>query len=112
MRRNGREVYDCLNANHVVNVKNLLECSPSYAQSTATNEFFYLDTNRHAEKRSAQARYNKGFSARKALLGVSATVNTEISLNRYSFFERLLDELLPNSKIEINLVLEFDGNFS
>lgn len=53
---------------------------------------------------------NKGFSACKALLGISATVNTEIPLTRYSFFERLQDELLPNSKLEINLTIESDGN--
>lgn len=41
------------------------------------------------EERPAQENYNKGFVARKALLGVTATANTEISLNRYSFFERL-----------------------
>lgn len=31
--------------------------------------------------------FNKGFSTRKALLGTSTTVNCEIPLNRYSFFE-------------------------
>ena len=63
------------------------------------------------EERLAQENYNKGFAARKALLGVTATVNTEISLNRYSFFEsRLFDELLPNSKVEISLVIASDGN--
>ena len=43
--------------------------------------FFYLDTIRHAEERTAQAYYNKGFAARKALriLGTSAIVNTEIT---------------------------------
>ena len=46
----------------------------------------------------------------QAVLGVSATVNTELPLNRYSFFERLHDELLPNSRLEINLVLESDAN--
>ena len=107
---NGRKVYDLNNANHCVNIKNLLEYSPSYAESTATNEFFYLDTNRHAEERSAQATYNKGFAIRKALLGASSTVNTEIPLNRYSFFEALRDELLPNTRLELNLELESDGN--
>ena len=48
VRLNGKMVYDCNDANHCVNIKNLLEYSPVYAQSTATNEFFYLDTNRHA----------------------------------------------------------------
>ena len=91
-------MYDCNDANHAVNIKNLLEYSPSYADKTASNEFFYLDTSRNAEEREFEvsgtnqlakrrAAYNKGFALRKALLGVSSTVNTEIPLNRYSFFE-------------------------
>lgn len=45
---NGRDVYSCNDANHVVNIKNLLEYNPSYAKSVATNEFFFLDTSRNA----------------------------------------------------------------
>ena len=44
--------------------KNLLQYSPVYAESTATNEFFYLNTNKNAEERAAcknQLNYNKGF---------------------------------------------------
>ena len=63
-----------------------------------------------AEERAAQANYNKGFAARKALLGLSATVSTEIPLNRYGFFGALHDELLPNTRLELNLELESDGN--
>ena len=107
---NGRKVYDLNNANHCVNIKNLLEYSPDYAESTATNEFFYLDKIRHAEERKTNANYNQGFGIRKALLGESTTVNTEIPLNRYSFFEALRDELLPNTRLELNLELESDGN--
>ena len=33
---NGKKVYDLNDANHCVNIKNLLEYSPSYAQSTGT----------------------------------------------------------------------------
>ena len=58
---NGREVYNCNYANHVVNIKNLLEYNPSYAESVATNEFYFLDTSTAAEERPAQATYNKGF---------------------------------------------------
>ena len=107
---NGREVYSCNYANHVVNIKNLLEYNPSYAESVATNEFYFLDTSRAAEERPAQATYNKGFHKRKLLLGVSATVNCEIPLNRYSFFEALEDKLLPNTKIELNIEIEKDAN--
>ena len=120
IKLNGRKVYDCNDANHVVNIKNLLEYSPSYVDKTASNEFFYLDTSRNAEEREFEvsgtnqlakrrAAYNKGFALRKALLGVSSTVNTEIPLNRYSFFEMLEDELLPNTRVEMNFEIESDG---
>ena len=54
--------------------------------------------------------YNKGFAARKALLGTSVEVNCEIPLNRYSFFESLEDKLLPNTKIELNIEFDNDKN--
>ena len=132
---NGIDSYNCNYANHIVNIKNLLEYNPSYVESVGTNEFYYLDTTRHAERnkytkrqvthrRNAAnnaddagemlddvvANYNKGFAVRKALLGDSATVRCEIPLNRYSFFESLDDKLLPNTKIELNIELESDGN--
>ena len=132
---NGRDVYSCNYANHVVNIKNLLEYNPSYVESVAGNEFYYLDTTRHDERskftkrqvthrRNAAnngddaglmlddvvANYNKGFALRKALLGDSATVRCEIPLNRYSFFETLEDKLLPNTKIELNIEIELDNN--
>ena len=121
IKLNGKKVYDCNDANHAVTIKNLLEYSPSYADKTASNEFFYLDTSRNAEEREFEvsgtnqlakrrAEYNKGFALRKALLGVSSTVNTEIPLNRYSFFEMLEDELLPNTRVEMNFEIESDGN--
>ena len=83
--------------------------------------FSFLDTSRHAEEREFEvsaknqlakrrAAYNKGLALRKALLGTSSTVNTEIPLNRYSFFEMLEDELLPNTRVEINFAIESDGN--
>ncbi|CAH3120760.1 unnamed protein product, partial [Porites lobata] len=34
---NGREVYSCNYANHVVNIKNLLEYNPAYVESVAAN---------------------------------------------------------------------------
>ena len=106
---NGKKLYDCNQANHCVNIKNMLEYSPAYAESLATNELFYVDTSRNAEERPAQAAYNKGFAARKARLSTSSTVSTEIPLNRHSFFERLEDELLPNTRVELNFETEKDG---
>ena len=122
---NGRQVYDCDYANHCVNIKNLLEYNPSYAKSVGTNKFYFPDTTRHADEEkytkrnlqhvrnaadsaeervnmleNANMNYNKGFAARKALLGLSAEVNCEIPLNRYSFFEALEDKLnFPTQKL-------------
>ena len=124
---NGRDVYSCNYANHVVNIKNLLEYNPSYVDSVATNEFYYLDSTRNANQteftinntnvtgganvvKGREANYNKGFALRKTLLGASATVHCEIPLNRYSFFETLEDKLLPNTKIELNIEIESDNN--
>ena len=132
---NGRDVYSCNYANHVVNIKNLLEYNPSYVESVATNEFYYLDTSRSAEKNKftkrqvthrrnaannadeaglmiddVEADYNKGFATRRALIGNSLTISCDIPLNRYSFFESLEDKLLPNTKIELNIELESDNN--
>ena len=55
-------------------------------------------------------KYNNGFAARKAFLGLSAEVNCEIPPNRYSFFEALEDKLLPNTKIELNIEFDNDKN--
>ena len=38
----GKKVYDCNDKNHAVNIKNLLDYSPAYAEKTASNAFFYL----------------------------------------------------------------------
>ena len=110
VKMNGKKVYDCNDANHCVNIKNLLEYSPGYAQSTATNEFYHLDTHRAAEERPAQAAYNKGFAERKLLLGASVVVTRELSLNRYSFFEALERNLLPSGRLELNIEIESDAN--
>ena len=133
---NGKELYQCNYANHSVNIKNLLEYNKSYADSVATNEFYFLDSSTSANKNrftrrrvthrqnqanpgadeagfmldNTPATYNEGFAKRKALLGTSSTVRCEIPLNRYSFFEALEDKLLPNTKIEINFETEKDDN--
>ena len=135
VRAEGREVYDCDYANHCVNIKNLHEYNPSYAKSVGTNEFYFPDTSRSADNRkylkrrvqharnnaddnyeardmldNANPNYNKGFAARKILLGIRVEdkVNCEIPLNRYSFFEELQDRLLPNVRIELQI--EIDNN--
>ena len=113
----------------------MLEYNPSYAKSVGTNEFYFLDSSRNADESKYTRRgvehvrndadnayeprtlpdkdnvnYNKGFAARKALLGLSTVVNCEIPLNRYSFFEELQDKLLPNMKIDLEIEFEDDKN--
>ena len=132
---NGRKVYQCNSANHVVNIKNLLEYDTSYADTIASNEFYYLDTTKYANRNKYSTRqvqharnndnngwtprifiekenisYNEGFDKRKKQLGNSSIVNCEIPLNRYSFFEALKDKMLPDSKFELNIEFESDNN--
>ena len=110
IKLDGKKVYDCNDANHSVNIKNLLEYSPSYASSTGTNEFYHLDTFRAAEERPAQAAYNKGYAERKTLLGTSSIVTRKLPLNRCSFFEALERNLLPSGRLELNIEIESDAN--
>ena len=53
---NGRNVYSSNYANHVENIKILLEYNPSYVKSIATNEFYHLDTLRNAERQKFTSR--------------------------------------------------------
>ena len=118
VKMNGISVYDCSDVNHATNIKNLLEYSNGYVKSLGTNEFFYLDTTRNtvlteftaADNTARVVGYNSGFAVRHRLLVDNAEVNAEIPLNRYGFFERLHDELLPNTKIELKITLESDAN--
>ena len=132
---NGREIYQCNSANHVVNIKNLLEYNPSYAETIGTNEIYYLDTtnfpnrNKYLTRQVQHGRnnantgwtprifienedptYNEGFDARKKQLGNSSIVNCEIPLSRYSFFEVFKNKMLPDSRFELNIEFESDNN--
>ena len=132
---NGREVYQCNYANHVVNIKNLLEFDTSFAETIATNEFYFLDTsnypinNKFLTRKVQHGRnnantnweprlffdkinniYNEGFDKRKRKLYDSRIFNCEIPLNRYSLFEALKERMLPDSRFELNLEFESDNN--
>ena len=54
---NGKPVYDCKFGKHFVNIKNLLEYNPSYAESVGTSEFYFLDTSRNADGRKYTKRW-------------------------------------------------------
>lgn len=55
---NGREVYDCKEANNSLNIKNLIDYSPSYAKTVATNEMFFLDTSTSPNRAKYLTRQN------------------------------------------------------
>ena len=113
----------------------MLEYNTSYAETIATNEFYYLDTkifpnrNKYLKGQVQRGRnnpeaawavryfienennsYNWGFDKRKKQLGKSRIVNCEIPLNRYSLFEALKDKMLPDSRFELNMEFESDNN--
>ena len=113
----------------------MLEFNTSYVETIATNEFYYLDTsnspnrNKYLTRQVQHGRnsadngwaprlfidnvnttYNEGFDKRKKQLENSRTVNCEIPLNRYSFFEALRDKMLPYSRFELNMEFESDNN--
>lgn len=90
---NGKELYQCNYANHSVNIKNLLEYNKSYADSVATNEFYFFDTSRNA---------NKNRFLRKNVSHRGNSANNADEEGLMSSFEALEDKLLPNTKIEIN----------
>ena len=68
--------------------------------------------NRNKQEDKTNANYNSGFAIGKELLNTNKTVNAEIPLNRYGFFEGLEDQILPNSKISITVDFESDANLS
>ena len=108
VKQNGKNIYDCNNLYKTINVKSLMEFSKDYAESTGTNEFFYLDTTPVAESRSDQAGYNIGFAARKLSIQGNKEVNVKIPLSNYSFFQGLENNMLPPSQIQITLQLTDD----
>ena len=76
IKLNDKKVYDCNDANHAVNIKNFLEYNrhlmpKSYLDTSSSAEeaeFEISGTNQFAKRTAA---YNKGFSLRKAHLGLT-----------------------------------------
>ena len=60
VKQNGKTVYDSNNIYRVTNIKILLMTPQDYANSSATSEYFYLDTGDTTIKDGGDANYNKG----------------------------------------------------
>ena len=109
VKQNGKTVYDSNNSYRVTNIKKLLAMSEDYANSSATSEYFYLDTGDTTIKDVGNADYNKGFAIRSALVLASKIQNSIIPVNKFSFFEGLERNLLPPSQILISHKLTDDA---
>ena len=108
---NGTTVYNNTDANESSNVLSLLNYSKGYADTVGKNQFFYLDTSTGTtEARPAQDLYNAGFARRKILTDAANVNKFMIPLNLYSYFAAFKDNLYPNSKIVLEIVLENDNN--
>ena len=88
-------------------IKNLVEYSGDFTQTVAKGEFWYLDSDNTTVTRTLFT--NTRIQARHLLLRGGATVKTVIPLNRYSFFEELVDKLLPPMQLEFEIVLQDDN---
>ena len=108
---NGKSVYNNTSANETSNVLSLLNYLRGYADTVGKNQFFYLDTSTGTtEARPAQDLYNAGFARRKILTDAANVNKFIIPLNLYSYFAAFKDNLHPNSKIVLEIVLEEDAN--
>ena len=109
VKQNGKTVYDSNDLYRVTNIQNLLTMSQDYANSSATSEYFYLDTGDTTIKDVGYANYNKGFAIRSALVLAGKIQNSIIPLNKFLFFEGLERNLLPPSQIQISPKLTDDA---
>ena len=111
IKSSGKIVYENDNLHRITNAKNLLEYSDDFSRSVAKNSFWYLDSD------STTADTNLGFEQRRILTqavqndgnGGPKSINENIPLNRYSFFEKLENKMLPPMQLQIELTLNEDS---
>ena len=110
IKSSGKIVYESDNLHRITNVKNLIEYSEDFSRSVGKNSFWYLYTDRTTANR------NTGFEARRILTqvaqnnggGGAKSINEMIPLNRFAFFEKLEDNMLPPMQLTIELTLNED----
>ena len=111
IKSSGKIVYESDNLHRITSAKNLLEYSDDYSRSVAKNSFWYLDSD------TTTANTNLGFEQRRILTqavqndgnGGPRSINEMIPLNRYSFFERLENKMLPPMQLQIEMTLNDDA---
>ena len=111
IKSSGKIVYESDNLHRITNVKNLLEYSDDFSRSVGKNSFWYLDTD------GTTANTNAGFEARRILTqtvandgsGGAKSINEVIPLNRFTFFEKLQENMLPPMQLTIEITLNDDA---
>ena len=111
IKSSGKIVYESDNLHRITNAKNLLEYSDDFSRSVTKNSFWYLDSD------TTTAATNAGFEQRRILTqaaqnnggGGPKSINENIPLNRYSFFEKLENKMLPPMQLQIELTLNNDS---
>ena len=103
---NGKTVYNNTRANESSNIASLLKYTKSYADTVGKDQFFYLDSSTGtAEPRPAEALFNEGFAKRKTLTDAGAVNKISIPLNSYSYFSAFKNNLHPNLKTNLKVIL-------
>ena len=110
IKSSGKMVYQSDNLHRITNVKNLLEYSEDFSRSVGKNSFWYLDTD------GTTANTNTGFEARRILTqaaqnnggGGAKSINEMIPLNRFTFFEKLENNMLRPMQLTIEITLNDD----
>jgi len=111
IKSSGKIVYESDQLHRITNAKNLLEYSDDFSRSVAKNTFWYLDTD------TTTANTNSGFEQRRILTqavqnngnGGPKTVNEVIPLNRFSFFQKLENKMLPPMQLQIEFTMNDDS---
>ena len=93
IKQNSKVVYEGKNLFLTTYVKSLIEYSDDYANSIASNEFFYLD---HENKPDLKDEgITIGYVERNNETMEKKEISCIIPLNRYSFFKSIKTNLLP-----------------
>ena len=108
---NSTRVYTNSKANETANLLTLLNYTKPYADSVATDQFFYPSENTGAAQAlENNAAYNPAYAKRAALTAAKNNVAISIPLNLWSFFASFKETLAPNMKTDLTITLETDGN--
>ena len=99
---NGATLVTQTQANLAIDILNKAEYSAPYVNVPATNTMFFPD--------STRATTSAGIVTKKELTALSATASVLLPLNRYQFFNSLINRLAPLGKRGIELTIETDTN--